>query len=160
MSSNHTRNQQKADKTSLFVVVLFAVMLAGIMGFSAVGGGAFDAIWKNRSGNMKRRAVLSYVTAKILECDGKGAIAIEDQDNGSVLIISDPDESNEIESRLYLKDGYLVEEVSSKTSGIVSEPRRIAETQEFYVEADDHTVSVRTEDGTRRIYLHSKEAIR
>ncbi len=158
MNRRSANDRKELDLSALFVVALFAIMLIGIMALSAMGGGLFDSITENRADNMNRRGALSYVASRIIANDEKGALAVEQGENGDVLVIQDPSEEKPLQTRIWKEDGYLMEAIySEQTQSVSSEPKKVAKVSEFSVSIEDQIAAVKTEDGIRRIYLHSKE---
>ena len=156
MDRRSEKGRKEIDYASLFVVALFAIMLIGIMALSAISGGLFDSITENRSANMNRRGALSYIASKIMSSDETGSIHVEHTENGDVLMILDPSGEKQYQTRIWLEDGFLMESITSD-QGISLDPVKIAKTQQFQVSVDQNIISVTTDDGVRRIYLHSKE---
>ena len=158
MDQTTERSRREIDYASLFVVALFAIMLIGIMVLSAMAGSLFDSITENRTENMNRRGALSYTASKILSSDEKGSLKVEQEDGGDVLVIMDPSHERNFLTRIWCEDGYLMESITSDQAGsIASDPVKVAKTSQFQVSIDNGIATVTTEDGTRRIYLHSKE---
>ena len=158
MDRKSGRRKRDVDYASLFVVALFAIMLIGIMVLSAAAGSLFDSITTNRTANMNRRGALSYTASKILASDETGSLKVDQEDDRDVLVIMDPSGEKKYETRIWCEDGYLMEAiVSDQTEDISSDPVQVAKAEQFEVSIEGQIASVTTEDGTRRIYLHSKE---
>jgi len=154
--SEHSRRE--IDYASLFVVALFAIMLIGIMVLSAMAGSLFDSITENRTDNMNRRGALSYTASKIMASDENGALRVDQENGGDVLVIMDPSGQRQHVTRIWCEDGYLMESITSDKAGsVASDPVKVAKTSQFQVSVENGIASVTTEDGTRRIYLHAKE---
>ena len=153
-----------SDKASLFVVALFAVMLVGILILSAAGGSLFDMITESRTDNMNQRAALTYAGARITASDREGAVRAEHTQDGDILILSGASPASGYETHLYAKDGYLMESICESTAegdtgeAVSGEEHKVAKTDLFSVSVDGQVVTLETDDGIRRIYLHSKEA--
>jgi hypothetical protein len=156
MDRRSENGRREIDYASLFVVALFAIMLVGIMALSAISGSLFDSITENRSANMNRRGALSYIASKIMACDETGSLQVEHAQDGDILMILDPSGEKQYQTRIWLEDGFLMESITSG-QGISLDPVKIARTQLFQVSIDQNIVSVTTDDGVRRIYLHAKE---
>ena len=158
MDKRSERGRRDIDYASLFVVALFAIMLIGIMVLSAVAGSLFDTITENRADNMNRRGALSYTASKIIASDESGALIVEHQDGGDVLVIRDPSGERHHQTRIWLEDGYLLESITSDQPGnISSEPVKVAKTDAFGISIENGIATVTTGEGVRRIYLHAKE---
>jgi hypothetical protein len=150
--------RREIDFASLFVVALFAIMLIGIMALSAIGGGLFDSITENRSDNMNRRSALSYISSKITSSDQTGSLQVEHTQSGDVLVIVDPTKERPYQTRIWAEDGCLMESITSdQAEKISSEPRSVAKVETLRISIDNDIAEVETEDGLRRIHLHSKE---
>lgn len=158
MNRRSSNGRNELDLAALFVVALFAIMLIGIMVLSSMAGGLFDSIIENRSDNMDRRGALSYVASRITAHDEAGALSVEQADGSDVLVINDPSGEKPFQTRIWKKDGYLVESITSdQAEAVSSEPQKVAKVDEFSIAIDGQIAEVRTEDGLRRIYLHTKE---
>ena len=158
MNRRSSDGRQELDYASLFVVALFAIMLIGIMVLSAMGGGLFDSITRNRTDNMNRRGALSYTASKIVSSDENGSLQVEHGLDGDILVIRDPSGEKHYQTRIWLEDGYLMESITSDQDGsISSEPEKVARADLFQVSIENNIATVTTGDGTRRIYLHAKE---
>lgn len=138
--------RNKEQSSSVWVVILLAIVLTAIMLLSVAGGTLFRHITENRGGNMDRRASLSYVSARVMSADETGSVSVSEGSEGSVLTAG--------ASVYFLKDGYLCEGKSEEDS----DAARIAESSLFDVTLKDGLLSVTTDEGTREIYLHSQEA--
>lgn len=179
MNESAARKRKEGD-SSIWVVILLALVLAAIMVLAVTGGTLFRHITVNRSANMDKRAALSYISSRVLAADQKDRIEVLQGEEGSVLRIGDV--------YLSLKDGYLCESDSpldqeasggaassagaASTSGVVSSAgtggsatsaagphvRQIARAGSFDLSLEDGLLTVTTDQGSREIYLHSEEA--
>lgn len=146
MSKNATPGRKESN-SSVWVVILLAIVLVSIMLLSVAGGSIFRSISSNRSSNMNTRGALSYVSARVLSSDETGSVKAEDAGEGSVLTLKKGDKS----SALFLKGGYLCEGKDLDDA----DARKIARTSKFTVSMDGNMLTVTTDEGSREIYLHS-----
>lgn len=146
MNRNATPKKKGESNSSIWVVILLALVLTAIMLLAVAGGSMFDSITENRAGNMDRRAALSYVSARVLSSDEKNRISVEEDDSGWVLHIGD--------RALFLRDGFLCE----GTGRDDEDARQVAKTARFDVAINGRLLTVTTDEGSRELYLHSEEA--
>lgn len=141
MNRNATPGKAES-RSSVWVVALLAIVLVSIMLLSVTGGILFRHITDNRKSNMDTRAALSYVSARVLSADEADGIKAD----GPVLRIG--------KSCIFLKDGYLYEGKSEDAP----DAGKIAQTSVFDASLSGNMLTVRTDQGTREIYLHAEEA--
>lgn len=146
MNKDATPKKKGESNSSIWVVILLALVLTAIMLLAVAGGSMFDSITENRSGNMDRRAALSYVSARVLSSDEKNAVSVDEDEAGYVLHIGG--------KALFLKDGYLCEGTGRDDESA----DKVAKTDRFDVALNGRLLTVTTDEGSRELYLHSEEA--
>lgn len=157
MNNSVGRNDLAEKGSARIAMILFALMLVTILVLSSVGGGMFRSVTENRAANMGKRSSLSYVAARIAIADESGALSVEHGGGGDVLIFDEPYINNGYETRIFLRDGYLVEEYTpDDEDGVQTVSQTVGETDRFEVSIDEKAVTVATGEGTRVLALHAE----
>ena len=142
-----------------FSLALFVLMLGCVLVLAAFGAQVYRALTENQSRNNGVRASLSYVAARLRAADEDGAVSILPGPQGDALILADTGEETGYETRIYVFDGQLMEEYTACQSDFdPSMAQAVARTDTFVVEMESGLVSVTTDQGTVRVYLHTGEA--
>lgn len=143
---------------AVFSMALFVLMLACVLALTVFGARVYEALTVSRSRNQAARASLAYLAARLRAADESGAVCVRRTEQGDLLILGEPQDNTGYETRIYLYDGFLLEEYSAAGSGPAPESaQQIAETDLFAVEVEEALVRVTTEQGTVQVYLHSGE---
>ena len=91
--------------------------------------------------------------------DQTGAVSVEPGPQGDALVLADAGEDTGYETRIYVYDGQLMEEyAASESSFDPAAAQAVARTDTFTVTMDGGLVSVTTDQGSIRVYLHTGEA--
>lgn len=91
-----------------FALALFAVILTCILGLVVLGTRLYGGLVDSRSQNEAGRATLRYLSTALRGGDCAGGVAVRPGPEGGMLVLAD--EENGYETRIYLLDGWLVEE--------------------------------------------------
>jgi|GEM_PF-2514312 len=148
------------ESSAGFVMALFALMLLVILGVSALSGRMYERITESRAANMQARSTLAYVSTRIALSDEEGTLSVEEGEHGDVLVINEPYVNNGYETRLYLSDGYLVEEYTpDDVEDAQTVLQKVAPCTSFSVTIDGRLATVTCDEGTRQIYVHTGEMV-
>lgn len=153
-------NKQKRHLNSApFSLALFVLMLGCVLILAMFGARVYRALTENQSRNNAVRASLSYVAARLRTADQTGAVSVEPGPQGDALVLADAGEDTGYETRIYVYDGQLMEEYAASESSFDSAAAQaVARTDTFTVTMDGGLVSVTTDQGSIRVYLHTGEA--
>ncbi len=142
-----------------FSLALFVLMLGCVLILAVFGAQVYRALTETQSRNNAVRASLSYVAACLLAADEDRAVSVKPGPQGDALILADAGQDTGYETRIYVYDGQLMEEYAEKQSDFdPASAQAVARTDTFTVMVDGPLVSVTTDQGTVRVYLHAGEA--
>ena len=139
--------QRSADRaTPAFSLALFALMLGCILWLTALGAGLYGRLAASRSANDQVRATLGYLVTRVRSSDAAGAVRVEEGPEGDMLIRADRESG--YETRIYLSDGWLVEQLcaaDAATDPAAAQP--VAQAESFSAQWARSTLLRVTVDG-------------
>ena len=139
--------QRSADRaTPAFSLALFALMLGCILWLTALGAGLYGRLAASRSANDQVRATLGYLVTRVRSSDAGGAVRVEEGPEGDMLILADRESG--YETRIYLSDGWLVEQLcaaDAATDPAAAQP--VAQAESFSAQWARSTLLQVTLDG-------------
>ena len=136
--------KQEPNRLSpLFAMTLFALMIGCIFGLIMLGSNLYSS--------------LGYLSTSVHAADAENAISIRTGPQGDALVLTNNESG--YETRIYLLNGQLVEELSPIGSDFLTDyAQPITEMQEFkpcFLSAQ--LLSIETSAGTVRIALQSSQ---
>lgn len=141
----------------LFAMALFTVMIGCIFGLIILGSNLYSSLVQSQTQNNTIRAGLCYLSTSVHAADAENAISIRNGPQGDALVLTNSESG--YETRIYLLNGHLVEELSPIGSDFSTDDAQpITEMQEFkpcFLSAQ--LLSIETSSGTVRIALHSSQ---
>lgn len=141
-----------------FSLALFVLMLGCVLMLAMFGARVYGALTESQNRNKATRASLSYVAAHLRAADKTGAISVEPGPQGDALVLSDIEKDTGYETRIYVYDGQLVEEYTAEQNEFDPESAQaIAQTDTFTVTEEGGLVTVTTDQGSVRVFLHTGE---
>lgn len=150
--------KQESNRLSpLFAMALFTLMIGCIFSLIMLGSNLYSSIVTSQNRNNAMRASLSYLSTSVHAADMENAISIRSGPQGDALILTNTESG--YETRIYLLNGQLVEELSPIGSDFITENAQpITSTQEFEPSfLSSQLLSIKTSAGTVRIALHSSQ---
>lgn len=141
-----------------FSLALFVLMLGCVLMLAVFGAQVYGALTMSQNRNKAVRAGLSYVAARLHAADEVRAVSVETGPQGDALVLADVGEDTGYETRIYVYDGQLMEEYAEKQRDLdPSSAQPVAATDTFSVTLDGGLVTVTTDQGTIRVFLHTGE---
>ena len=151
--------EKKRLNSAPFSLALFVLMLGCVLMLAVFGAQVYRALTESQSRNNAQRASLSYVAARLRASDAAAGVSIEDGPQGQALVLADVGEATGYETRIYVYDGNLVEEYTRQDADFdPASAQIVAQTDTFTLTEDGHLVTVTTNQGMVRVYLHAGEA--
>lgn len=152
------KKQGKRLDSAPFALALFVLMLGCVLMLAVFGAQVYGALTASQNRNKEVRAGLSYVAARLRAADAAQAVSVASGPQGDALLLSDIGEDTGYETRIYLCDGQLVEEYTAAENEYdPASAQPVARTDTFAVTVDNHLVTVSTDQGTIRVFLHTGE---
>lgn len=149
---------RKGLDSAPFSLALFVLMLGCVLVLAVFGAQVYGALTVSQNRNKAVRASLSYVAARLRSTDEVQAVTVEPGPQGDALVLSDVGEDTGYETRIYVYDGQLMEEYAQEQSAFdPSAAQPIARTGSFTVRVDGSLVTVTTDQGTVRVFMHTGE---
>ena len=140
-----------------YMIGIMALFMAGFLIMVVIGADSYQRTAGGQNGNMKTRAVLSYLVTCAKSNDTAGAFRVENQEGRQVLVMKDADTGYDL--RIYLHEGKLVEDFAKAGSALRPEDAsEIAATDTFEItELPGRVLSVRTDEGKVLLHMRSRE---
>ena len=141
-------------------MALFAMVILVILGLVIMGTTTYRRTVEANNDANATRAALSYVATTAKSLDSADCCRVEQGAEGDVLVLTEDAEGVTYETRLYLHDGYLVEEYAEADSPLSpDDATRIARTDELdFKLGDGGLLTVTTSWGTEHVALRSMRA--
>ena len=150
----YTHATRQKDPAAACALALFGLLLGCMLALSAFGAQVYRALTAAQARNNASRAALSYVSARLRAADTAGAVALGAGPEGPALLLREEG----YETRIYLYEGFLVEEYAAAGSALAPQNAQIiARTGSFSAAATGGLYTVTTDAGTVQICLHSGE---
>ena len=148
--------KEPGQSTPFFAMALFAMILC-ILGLILIGAGLYGRVVQSQSQNETQRSCLSYVVSRVAAADTTGAVFVEDGPEGDMLVLAEPGDDGEYETRIYVYDGFLCEEYGTAGQDLNPEAAmKIGEDETFTLcWLEDDLLQVTTSSGSVKIAVHS-----
>ena len=140
----------------LFTIGVAALFLAGFFLLVVFGAQSYRNTVAGQNGNMRSRALLSYLSTTVKACDAAGAVSLtEDPEVGRVLVLADGSSGYAV--RIYHRDGILLEDYAAADTPLrPEEAQRIGETRQFEAEKlSGDVLKLKTDAGSVLLHLRS-----
>lgn len=132
------KKQNFAGTISFIVSMSFiAFFIIGLLLLTMVGINYYSNITQNTTKSYHMRVSLMYLTNKLRQNDAEDAVAVEEKDGYTVLVISENVNGEDYETRIFANDGMLLEDFCKKDT--VFDVKRglvIAQVDRFVVSID------------------------
>lgn len=112
--------ESNKERSRLFALALFGLILACILALVLLSTNMYGTLAGNRSQNDADRAALRYLSTSVRSNDVAGGVTLQPGPEGQMLVLTDEAIGSEL--KIYLHDGWLVEE--STVPGISADPAR------------------------------------
>jgi len=139
----------------LFTIGIAALFLAGFFLLVVLGAKSYQNTVAGQSENNRVRALSSYLTAVVRANDGRGAVSVQQGEDGQILVI---DDGSGYSLRIYRHDGALLEEYAAREAALApADAQVIAATGVFAIEKlSDGLLRVTTDAGSVLLHLRSE----
>lgn len=115
--------------------ILYTIIIIAVLVLSIIGANLCRDLAVGRDGNYKLRSSLSYIQNKISSADEEGGVRIATNDDSTVLYLA---EAEGFETRIYLYEGNIVEELSLATSELSPAlAQAVCEAETFTVSSEE-----------------------
>ncbi len=144
--------------TGLYTIGIAALFLAGFFLLVVFGALSYRNTVNRQNGNMRSRALLSYLSTTVKAYDSLDAVSLPlDPEFGQMLILQDG--SSGYALRIYHRDGVLLEDYAAAESELrPEEAQRIGETERFEAASlSDGVLRLETDAGSVLLHLRSGE---
>lgn len=147
--------RQSSSPLGLYTVGIAALFLAGFFLLVVFGAQSYRNTVAEQNGNMASRALLSYLSTTVKGYDTRGAVRIEQGEDGTVLHIADGDTGFAL--RIYRHDGMLLEDYAAADSPLSPESAQaIGATELFEAALSDGLLRLQTDAGEVLLHLRSE----
>ena len=149
--------REKESPMGFYTIGIAALFLAGFFLLVVFGAQSYRNTVAEQNGNMQNRALLSYLATTAKAYDSRGAVTIEEGDEGPVLCIADGTTGYGL--RIYRHEGQLMEDYAALTAPLdPAEAQVIGRTERFEIERlAPELLRAYTDAGEVLLYLRSEE---
>lgn len=143
----------------VFAVLLLALFVVALLGTLAAGTTAYQRLVARDDRTSERRSSLGVIVNAVRATDAEGSVERGIGPEGDALVLVERLESGTYETRIYLADGWIVEEYAP--AGTAYDPAgatRIAESSSFGFEVRGSLLEMSCDAGTAQVALRSAGA--
>ena len=144
----------------MFTLVLFTVIIVCLLASLALGVNIYRNMAVHKSELQQIRLETSLISNSLSQLDKAGAISVRQGPQGAMVVASEKSGSSTFETRLYLYEGWLVEEyVLDSTEPNPQNAVSLAQTSVFDAELNDEgsLLTITTDAGTTHIAIRSSK---
>ncbi len=136
---------RKGGKPVAFLA-LYAMLLAAALVLTASGARLYAALTESRAANQSLRGTAAYVQSRVQAADAAGGVSLGEGPEGDALLLREGDSG--YETRIYLCDGALVEELAPAGSALdPAAAQRVCAAASFSVSLSGDGLLTITADG-------------
>lgn len=143
----------------IYALILFAIIIMSFLIVTLLGINSFKSLQSHRETSLAQRLETQVVTSDVRSFDSADAISREAGPEGDALVLTEHLDSGDYQTRVYLYQGNLVQEYAAADSDI--DPTKasvITSCATFEWSLDESgLLSIDTDTGTTRIYVHSEQ---
>lgn len=146
----------KGDKSHAFTALLFALFVITLLFAILTGTNVYQSLHETSSAANNERLGVNLIANTVKSNDATDAVAVGTGPEGQSLVMQERLASGNYETRLYLYDGYIVEEYA--LAGTAYTPERatqIVESSTFSFSYANGLLSITTDEGTANVALRS-----
>ncbi len=141
----------------IYTIGIASLFMVGFFLLVVFGARIYRDTVDSQTGNNDTRAVLAYLSAAVKSGDERGAVSIEPGDEGDILIILSDMEKPEYATKVYLYEGFLMEENTRTDSELnPAFAQKLGRTSTFQIEKQDGRLSIQTDEGNVLVCLRSE----
>ena len=100
---------KKNQMGSVLVLLVFAVFVVSVLLVLLTGADVVQKLNERDQRSYDHRTVVQYLTTRVRQADAEGSIAVRDQEDRNVLVLTEEIEGTCYETLVYCYDGYLCE---------------------------------------------------
>lgn len=150
----------RANLRNVFAAVLFAVLAVMMFAALAAGTGAFRAIAADGQAASQQRLGTSLLANTVRGADAADAVSAAEGPEGPALVLSEHLDTGDFETRLYLSDGWIVQEYAPAGAEYSSDAAtRMVESQTFSFQIEPSAVRLSCDEGETLVALRSAGAV-
>jgi hypothetical protein len=150
------RASSREGSNRFFLLVLFALFVVALLIAIATGTGIYRSLSTMQANADDNRLGLSLIANSVKATDATDAVAVGNGPEGRSLVLVERLTSGTYETRLYLYQGYLVEEYALASSAYTpAKASRIVASSTFNFNYRDGLLSVTTDQGTIDVALRN-----
>ncbi|MBQ9068859.1 MAG: DUF4860 domain-containing protein [Eggerthellaceae bacterium] len=159
LSLTRLREYEKATKKSSyakFEILLFALIIGTLLLTLGMGVSVYRNISIQRWADEQNRTGLTLIANSVRITDSIDAVGVGAGPEGQALVLTERFDDGAYETRIYLHEGFIVEEYA--LAGAPYAPERatqLVESSTFTFSYANGLLTVRTDQGTQEIMLHS-----
>ncbi|MEG2652015.1 MAG: DUF4860 domain-containing protein [Ruthenibacterium sp.] len=154
--------RKQTQTAQLYPILMFSMLLLALLVLIAFSTSVYSHLESDKTAHTAARTGLAYLVTQVRGADAQDAIDITlAQDDGrTVLVLRDgfnADETAEYATRIYLYDGYLVEDYARADTPLAPDAaQKIVQTDNFTVEyLSEQLLCFTTQQGSARVALRS-----
>lgn len=149
--------QRSGSPLGLYTIGIAALFLAGFLLLVVFGAQSYRNTVTDQDGNMRSRALLSYLSTTLHAYDGADAVSRADSDYGPVLVVADGGTGYAL--RIYRYEGHLVEDYARRDAELLPEEAQvIGDTERFDFLREGDLLTVTTDAGQVLYHIRGEEA--
>lgn len=146
----------KEDKSHTFTALLFAVFVIMLLLAIVAGTRVYSGLRGLQTSANGTRLGVSLISNMVHSNDSASSVATGQGPEGRSLVLREELESGTYETRIYLYQGYIVEEYTLEGSAYTPErASQIVESSTFSFSYEDGLLSISCDQGTSEVALRS-----
>lgn len=155
-SDNTEAQKSERDSSHLFTAMLFFVFVLMMLVAVIAGTKVYSDLRELQTSANESRLGVSLIANMVHANDAASSVATGKGPEGKSLVLRQELESGTYETRIYLYDGYVVEEYTLEGSAYTPErATQIVKSDTFSFSYADGVLSIECDEGTARVSLRS-----
>lgn len=148
--------KEQRDNSHAFTAVLFALFLLTLLMAILAGTNVYRALYDLRTDADNTRLSLNLVANTVRANDATNAVAVGQGPEGKSLVLVEHLDTGDYETRIYLNEGYIVEEYSLASAAYTpGRATKIAQSDSFDFTYADGLLTIMTSQGNVEVALRS-----
>lgn len=144
------KKQKKRRRPIISLLLLYAMILLATLLLTVAGGMLYVGVTERRAAQDQQRTTLAYVQSKVQGADDAESISIAAGPEGQALVLAEAD--SDYETRIYLYQGHLMEEVAVHHSAFAPDSgMEIGTTESFQIRMAGKQLMEITADGRQAL---------
>ncbi|MDO4566973.1 MAG: DUF4860 domain-containing protein [Oscillospiraceae bacterium] len=151
--------KENDNRKSKALLALYAMIITAALVLTVFGGRVYAALSAGREENAELRSATSYLQNKLAAADREGGIIISEGPEGALLRL--PEGDSGYETRIYLYEGRLLEELSREGSELAPQSAQaICEAESFSFELlSERLARLKAGESEALVYIRSEGGI-